>query len=523
MKSLLRATAFAAGCVLLAGPVFAAAAAPGDERAEKPIRTIAIVVNGEPLATDDPPIVVGGRLLFPLRDVFDALGIAIARDGDLLTARLPTGNVTMSVGSAAVTLRGSRIMLDGSLIDRDGTTYAPLRLLAVAFGAQATYDQTGAKVDIVSPYVGRNSGAEQARAGGGTDVQGVVAAIDGDSTPPSLTVVRSGIARTISITSEAKIWIEDVTIHSQVRGVLDDVRVGDAVHAILARDGRVVSVFDFYKSSSGTIAALAPTAVVLQNGHVISPGATTEISLNGTAAKLGDFKVGDFLTVRSNPENGELRQIVASRPLAAQPPTSTPAAAGASTVQIASVDISATHPLRAGDSFDVTLHGTPGGHATFDIGDLLTKLDMKESQPGTYVGSFTIPERFNVTQIPVFGSLVVGSDSAPRAQAAQTLSAATTPPRIDEVAPPAGQTVNNSRPSIFATFAAPTEIAINLSSVALVVNGHDVTSSATRTSGFITYSPGVDLPEGPVTVLVRVSDSAGNTSTRTWNFTIKTR
>jgi uncharacterized Zn-binding protein involved in type VI secretion len=527
---LLRAGAFVCGCVFFAAPGLTAPATRAEERAEKPIRTIAIEINGEPLGTGTSPIVVGGRLLVPLRDVFDALGIAITRSGSTIVARLPTGNVTIVVGSAAVKVDGARVVLDGPIVDREAVTYAPLRLLVVAFGAQATYDQRGAKVEIVSTYVGRNSNTEQQRAGGGADVAGVVAAIDSNSNPPTLTVVRSGAQRTISITSEAKIWTEDVTIHSQLRGALAGIRVGDAVHAILARDGRVVSVFDFYKSTSGTVAAVSPAAVVLQNGQVVAPGSTTEITLNSAAARITDLRVGDFLTVRSNPESGELRQIVGSRSLAAQtaalvatPSASAAATVPASTVQIRSLSLSAAHPLRAGDAFDVTLQGTPGGHATFDIGDLLTRLDMKETVPGTYVGHFTIPDRFNVTQIPVYGNLSVGAQSANRSEAQQTLSAATTPPRIGEFAPPAGQTVNNSRPSIFATFAAPTEIAINLASVSLVVNGHDVTSSATRTSGFITYSPGVDLPEGPVTVLVRVSDVAGNTSTRTWNFTIKTR
>jgi len=69
-------------------------------------------------------------------------------------------------------------------------------------------------------------------------------------------------------------------------------------------------------------------------------------------------------------------------------------------------------------------------------------------------------------------------------------------------------------------FSTPTEIPINVSSVALEVNGHDVTSTTTRTNNFITYSPGVDLPSGLVTVIVRVADTAGNTSTKTWTFTI---
>jgi hypothetical protein len=125
--------------------------------------------------------------------------------------------------------------------------------------------------------------------------------------------------------------------------------------------------------------------------------------------------------------------------------------------------------------------------------------------------------------VPIYATVSVGSNTAPRAQAAQTLSAATTPPAIGEVAPSPGQTVNNTRPSIFATYSAPTDIPINQSSITLEVNGHDVTASSLRTATFVNYSPGVDLPSGPITVTVRVSDSAGNSTTKTWNFTIQTR
>jgi hypothetical protein len=512
-----RALAFAGACALLSARV--AYAARPEPQTERPVRTIAIAVNGEPLDTDNPAQVVGGRVLVPLRDVFAALGIAITRSGNAIDAKLPTGTVALHVGSSVVAMDGRTVTLDAPISDLNGVTYAPLRLLVAVFGAQASYDQRGAKIEIVSAFIGRNSGAEQERGDGGTDVQGVVSAVDLDSVPPSITVLRAGTSRTISITSDAKIWTEDVTIHSQVRAKLADIRVGDAVHAILARDGRVVSVFDFYKSVGGTVAAVSPSAIVLGNGRVVTPGALTQITLNSASATLGDLAIGDYVTVRSNPESGELRQIVASRPIAAHP-TATSAPGTASPAAIASVSLSVSRPLRAGESFDVTLQGTPGGTASFDIGDFLTNLPMRETTPGTYVGRFTIPDRFNVTQAPVFGRLSLGASSAPRTQATQTLSAATTPPSVGEVAPPPGQTVNNVRPSIYATFVAPTGIAIDLASIRISVNGRDVTSAATRSGNFITYSPGVDLPVGPTTVSVRVADAAGNAVSKTWTFTI---
>jgi hypothetical protein len=203
------------------------ASAAREPQAEKPIRTIAIVVNGEPLASDVGPKVVRGRLLVPLRDVFGAIGIALTRSGTTISARLPTGDVRIDVGTPNVTVDDKVVQLDSPVLDIDGETYAPLDLLTAAFGAQASYDQRGARVEIVSAFVGRNSVAQEQRSDGGTDVQGVVSALDTNSSPPSITVVRGGTSRTVSITSDAKIWTEDVTIHSQIRGALADVHVGD--------------------------------------------------------------------------------------------------------------------------------------------------------------------------------------------------------------------------------------------------------------------------------------------------------
>ena len=517
----LRAAALAGAAAMLGSPSGILARPTHPPPVERPIRTIAVEVNGEPLASATPAQVIGGHVLVPLRDVFGALGLSLARAGQTITAQTPTGSVSFEVGSPDATIDGKAVTLDAAVRDVAGTTYAPLKLFVAAFGAQAQYDARGSRVEILSSSVGRTNGAEQQREGGGIDVQGVVSAIDSNSSPPSITVVRGGTSRTISLTSDAKIWTEDVTIHSQARGALDDVRVGDAVHAILERQGRVVSVFDYYRSTSGTITALSASAIVLETGRVVLPTSETEITLNDAAAHFTDLRSGDYVTVRRNPESGELRSIVASRKLTGGALVAATKGAPPSNVAIANVSLSTQRPLRAGENFDVILKGTPGGRAAFDIGDYLQNLAMRESAPGVYVGRFTIPDRFNLAQVPIYGKLSVGASSAPRTEAAQTLSATTTPPAIGEVAPPPGQTVNNIRPSIYATFNAPTEVDIDAATASLEVNGHDVTSAATRTDNFITYSPGVDLGQGPVTVVVRVSDAAGNTSTKSWTFTIK--
>ncbi|MBV8723575.1 MAG: hypothetical protein JO277_15600, partial [Candidatus Eremiobacteraeota bacterium] len=78
------------------------------------------------------------------------------------------------------------------------------------------------------------------------------------------------------------------------------------------------------------------------------------------------------------------------------------------------------------------------------------------------------------------------------------------------------------RPGIYAAFASGA-VPVNASSAQLWVNGRDVTSECVRTAQFIQYLPSYSYGNGPVRVTVRVSDKAGNVTTKTWSFAIRAR
>jgi hypothetical protein len=167
------------------------------------------------------------------------------------------------------------------------------------------------------------------------------------------------------------------------------------------------------------------------------------------------------------------------------------------------------------------LRGTPGGRATFDIGTYLTNLPLLETQPGVYTMHYAIPPDVNFGPTSVYGHLTAAGADAPRVEAATLLAVSNTPPQITDIAPLGGQSVNNDRPSIYATFRTPAGVDVDTSSATINVNGHDVTPSATRTDQFIIYSPGLPLADGTVSVRVQVADQAGNVQTRSWSFTIR--
>lgn len=494
---------------LLAGSVFAAATllvavGTASAAAERKVEArIALVVNGQTLPRNPAPRIVSGHVLVPAVKIYAALGVAVRRSGKALILSLPGRPLELVAGQGSVQLI-------------DGVTYVPLRFVGNSLGAQVSYHARSSRVEIVSSLIGRNPGLEQT-GDGGTQIVGTASAIDLNSTPETISVERGGNVRTVPVGADVQIALQDVVARTNIPAALADVHVGDAVSVLVRRDGRVASVIARYATHVGTIAAVSPDLFVLDDGFMVSPDRSTQILLDSEPATLADLRVGDGVTVRVNPDTNEKRQIIAVRSVAATPPPSPGA------VTIAAFTVTGKPALRAGDSFAVTLRGTPDGRATYDIGQFVTGLPMTEAPAGTYMARYTIPAGVNFGQTQVFGHLVVGGASAPRAEAAGLLAISTTPPQFVDVAPTGGATIDNNRPSIFATYRSPTDAGIDAASATISVNGQDVTDAATRTANFITYSPSTGLGDGPVHVVVRVSDLAGNTQVRSWSFTVRSR
>ncbi len=475
-------------------------------------RPIAIVINGDVLALDPPPRFERNLLLVPVRRTIEALGLSYERSGKVITTQVGSKTVTLTIGSPVAQIDGERVTLDAPPVDFHDVLYVPLRFFTDVLGAQASLDRRANTVTIVAQLVGRSFNG-LVKTGSGLQRFGTVAAVDVISDPPTITLESNGIVKTIPVAPNAAIDVQDVNVNVTSPGELGDVRPGDFARVEMRKDGRVTRVVDEYGSRSGRIVAIAGGEFVLDDGQVIQDGRTTEISLNGRAASFDQLAPDDEVTVRYNVETNEVREILASR--------SAVGGAAVGAVQVTDVGSDANHPLHPGDVVHVTMHGTPGGSASFDIGPDVVDQAMEQRAPGVYFGSYTIPRGANFNDVALIGRLTVGSATA-QAPAPGSISASSIGPGIADFAPDENATINTNRPAVYATFASDA-VPVNAASALLWIDGRDVTSECVRTAEFIQYLPSYDYPDGQIHVTVRVADEAGNTTTKSWTFWIRTR
>lgn len=475
-------------------------------------RPIGIVINGDALALNPPPRFEKNLLYVPVRRMIEALGLPFDRTGNRIETQIGSKTIVLTIGSRIAEVDTSPVSLEGPPMEKDDVLYVPLRFFADVLGAQSHYDRRSNTVTIVAQLVGRSTNGI-VREGGQLVRFGTVLAVDVLSDPPTLTLGLNGGVKTMHVGANALVDVEDVNVGVTSPGELGDVRPGDFARVELRKDGRVKRVVDEYGSRNGRIIAMAAGEFVLGDGQVIAGSPTTEVTVNGKAAAFGDLRPDDEVTVRYNVETNEVREVLASRRVAG--------AGSAGAAEITDISSDALRPLRAGDVIHVTMHGTPGGAASFDIGSDVSGQSMPQRSPGFYEGSYTIPRGANFRDVALIGRLTVGNAVA-QAAAPQTVSASSTPPGIADFAPDAGSVINTTRPAVYASFAADA-VPVNPASALLWIDGRDVTSECVRTAQFIQYLPSYSYRDGPVRVTVRVADEAGNTMTKSWTFTIRAR
>lgn len=100
-----------------------------------------IMLNSKPLSFDVPPMIENGRIMVPLRAIFEAMGAKVDWDATTMTVTAVKVNnaVVLEIGSLTPTVNGLVFPIDVPAEIVNGRTLAPLRFVCEAFGANVIW------------------------------------------------------------------------------------------------------------------------------------------------------------------------------------------------------------------------------------------------------------------------------------------------------------------------------------------------------------------------------------------------
>jgi len=118
---------------------------------------VSVVVNGQTMNFDQPPIERAGRVFVPLRGVFEQLGATVVFANGQINATGNGRNVSLNIGSTQATVNGQAETLDVAPFLIGARTLVPLRFVAEALGASVNWNEANSTVTIASNgYAGGN-------------------------------------------------------------------------------------------------------------------------------------------------------------------------------------------------------------------------------------------------------------------------------------------------------------------------------------------------------------------------------
>lgn len=503
-------------------------------------QAVAVVVDGHVVAFDRPPAMIAGRLLIPLRGVFERLGAQVDwhPGAGRVVARRGTTVVVLRPGNRYALVGGGQILLDVPPVVLGGRTLVPLRFVAEALGAGVDWDPVGRVVYLTSsrpaalPPAPRP--AEPIRPLPVTPptpqptltaVEGTIVYVEIRAVPARLHVQADGLLWRFAVTAATGVFLTEVSTGRSGSVSLDQIQKGDLVRVTADHTGVALSVRASYRGLSGRLEGLGRRVLVLTDGQILRVADEAAVFVDGRETALDLLRQGMEVDLRINPQTGDVWEVRARTPVPPPfippvhpvPPPRLPPVYP-SPPRIDTVSVSDRGPLGVGAMLIVTLRGTPGGTAWFDVGRLERGVSMSEGPSGIYTGRYAVQHGDSASHAVIAVRLRIGGVEAVRTGEAVTVDGL--PPEFTRRIPEPGATVVDRQPMIVLGLAERGPAGLDPGSLRLWVNGREARRVAvTETSA--QYTPPEPLPFGRNQVQARIADSARNESTTSWTFTVE--
>jgi hypothetical protein len=335
--------------VILALAAAVATTVPAPAGAQGMIR---VFIDGRPASFDVPPTIIQGRVLVPLRGIFEQMGATV--DYDAATQHIVAirggQTVELTVGSRQARVNNSPVLLDVPAFTINGRTMVPLRFISESLGAGVQWVAANETI-LINSGGGAPTAAVPPIAPSGEISGRLMAVTTGQN--PQIVVRSNGQDHTYAVTPQTSIFRMNAENNAGGSAPLGALRNGDRVVVDTSGNMATKITATYRLSPAGRIAHVNPgnRTVTLANGtaYVVLPDA--QVTLNGQPADfsaLANGRVARFYVVQGT---NQAYQVVASTPGGGAP---------VPTTLTAPAIVSPSNGTSVGTSLVVSGHAQPG-------------------------------------------------------------------------------------------------------------------------------------------------------------------
>lgn len=101
---------------------------------------VTVVVNGQVMSFDQPPVMRNSRVFVPMRAIFERLGSSVVYSNGQINSQGNGRSVHLTIGSTQASVNGNSFTMDVAPFTIAGRTEVPLRFVAQALGANVNWN-----------------------------------------------------------------------------------------------------------------------------------------------------------------------------------------------------------------------------------------------------------------------------------------------------------------------------------------------------------------------------------------------
>ncbi len=309
---------------------------------------IRVYVDGRPMNFDVPPTAIQGRVLVPLRGVFEQLGATVdfdARTQHIVAVR-GSQSVELTLGSRQARVNDTPRLLDVAAFTINGRTMVPLRFVSESLGATVQWVEASRTILIGSPGAVAPA-APQPQPQPQTLSGSLVAVSTGDN--PRLVVRTSDQDRTVSVTPATAIFRYNAETNAGGSAPLGALRKGDQVAVDVNTQNQATKITATYRvPPAGKIANVnaGNRTVTLADGRSYVVLRDAGITLDGAVADFSAIQSGRIARFSVIEGTNQAYEVNVRVPPAASTPAPASVSAPTITSPVSGATVGNTFPVK---------------------------------------------------------------------------------------------------------------------------------------------------------------------------------